>query len=93
LPTTADSRRAAGAGHQATQTTGPPSAQVRRQRPVRASHSRSVPSLLPDASHWPLGSTANDRTCAGSSGAVDPLRNLCSRAGAQDLPVRKAQAR
>lgn len=54
----------AGAGHQATQATLPPNAQVRRQRPVRDSHRRSVPSSPPEASHWPLGSTAIERTCA-----------------------------
>lgn len=62
VSTAAASRDRAGLGHQATQCTAPPRVQVRLQRPVRTSHSLTLPSSEAEASHCPDGSGDTLRT-------------------------------
>ena len=63
VSTAAASRERPVLGHQATQCTMPPRLQVRLQRPVRTSHSFTLPSSEADASHCPEGSGLMLRTC------------------------------
>lgn len=62
-PAAAEMMRRPAAGHQATQCTRDLRFQMRMQRPVCTSHSRTLPSSEPDTSHCPLASTATLRTC------------------------------
>ncbi len=64
LSTAADSSCSAGLGHQASAWMGAPRVHVRMQRPVRTSQRRREPSSPPDASHWPPGWGAMQRTWA-----------------------------
>ncbi len=76
LPTATASSCTPLLGHQATLCTGASRFQLRRQRPVRTSHRRSVPSSEPEARCCPKASGATLRTCRRHTGHLGSWRLL-----------------